>query len=313
MVYHRLKDFVIMTKGGVLIRGNRGTSKNQWLFAKYFFERRKEMKKLLAVLMTVAVLTSFLAVPAFSADTDKLIVKDSAGTNNVFVVTDYGTTKVGGSGNYVGAFGLSSVANAWFARNAYYDSVSGWQRSDTTQYAVVDQQYGDAGSGKFQIYTAAPGANPIANWVKQFEVSTSGNTFINGRLGIGVGSPTHRIQLSGGAYSDGSSWVNASSKALKDNIKELSATAAMDAFTKLDPVTFTYKEEGDQTRVGFIAEDVPSLVAMKDRKGLSAMDIVAVLTKVVQEQQKTINELSQKLNKLQSEINARGVVASTAK
>ena len=37
--------------------------------------------------------------------------------------------------------------------------------------------------------------------------------------------------------------------------------------------------------MGFIAEDVPDLVATKDRKGLSPMDIVAVLTKVLQEQQ----------------------------
>jgi hypothetical protein len=39
----------------------------------------------------------------------------------------------------------------------------------------------------------------------------------------------------------------------------------------------------DEKHVGFIAEDVPELVAMKDRKSLSPMDIVAVLTKVVQE------------------------------
>ena len=35
---------------------------------------------------------------------------------------------------------------------------------------------------------------------------------------------------------------------------------------------------------GFIAEEVPELISTKDRKGLSSMDIVAVLTKVVQEQ-----------------------------
>lgn len=37
--------------------------------------------------------------------------------------------------------------------------------------------------------------------------------------------------------------------------------------------------------MGFIAEDVPDLVATPNRKSLSPMDIVAVLTKVVQEQQ----------------------------
>jgi hypothetical protein len=51
--------------------------------------------------------------------------------------------------------------------------------------------------------------------------------------------------------------------------------------------------------VGFIAEDVPDLVAMPDRKGLSAMDVVAVLTKVVQQQQKTIAELQAKVEKLE--------------
>ncbi len=39
-------------------------------------------------------------------------------------------------------------------------------------------------------------------------------------------------------------------------------------------------------------------VATKDRKGLSQMDIVAVLTKVVQEQQKMISTLREELNEL---------------
>jgi cell division protein FtsB len=54
--------------------------------------------------------------------------------------------------------------------------------------------------------------------------------------------------------------------------------------------------------VGFIAEDVPKLVATKNRKGMSAMDVVAVLTKVVQKQQRTIAELSRKVDKLENRI-----------
>ncbi len=48
--------------------------------------------------------------------------------------------------------------------------------------------------------------------------------------------------------------------------------------------------------MGFIAEDVPELVATSDRQGLSAMDIVAVLTKVVQEQQQKIEQLEARLD-----------------
>jgi len=48
--------------------------------------------------------------------------------------------------------------------------------------------------------------------------------------------------------------------------------------------------------------DVPDLIATKDKKGLSPMDIVAVLTKVVQEQQKTISTLRDELNELKGKV-----------
>ena len=64
---------------------------------------------------------------------------------------------------------------------------------------------------------------------------------------------------------------------------------------RLEPVRFNYKTDAEDEYVGFIAEDVPDLVASKDRTGLSAMDIVAVLTRVVQAQQERIEELEAKL------------------
>jgi hypothetical protein len=57
--------------------------------------------------------------------------------------------------------------------------------------------------------------------------------------------------------------------------------------------------DSQDKHVGFIAEDVPDLVATPDRKALSPMDIVALLTKVVQEQQKTIAELTEKVSRLE--------------
>ena len=59
---------------------------------------------------------------------------------------------------------------------------------------------------------------------------------------------------------------------------------------------FNYISDQQETYVGFIAEDVPELVATGDRQGLSAMDIVAVLTKVVQEQQQKIEQLEARLD-----------------
>jgi hypothetical protein len=103
----------------------------------------------------------------------------------------------------------------------------------------------------------------------------------------------------GAALSSGGVWQNASSRALKENIEDLPSDHALEALEKLNPVTFNYKANQEESHVGFIAEDVPDLVASNDREKMSSMDVVAVLTKVVQEQQKTIDELQKRLSELE--------------
>jgi hypothetical protein len=124
----------------------------------------------------------------------------------------------------------------------------------------------------------------------------------DGYVGVGTVTPTHKLEVYNGAganaYCDGGNWVNGSSRAFKENIKDLSTADALNTLNELNPVRFNYREM-DEEYLGFIAEDVPELVAMKDRKGMSPMDVVAVLTKVVQEQQKTISELQQKISEIE--------------
>jgi hypothetical protein len=98
---------------------------------------------------------------------------------------------------------------------------------------------------------------------------------------------------SGATCTAGGVWTNASSIALKENISSLNSDEAATTLQALNPVKYNYKAEKDENHVGFIAEEVPELVAMKDRKSLSPMDIVAVLTKVTQDQQKQLQEQKQ--------------------
>jgi hypothetical protein len=105
----------------------------------------------------------------------------------------------------------------------------------------------------------------------------------------------------GASLTAGGVWTDASSRELKENITDLSTGEAMLALAELNPVKFSYRDNPSENHVGFIAEDVPALVATGDRKGLSPMDIVAMLTKVVQEQQKVVQEqqmTSQELQKI---------------
>ncbi|MGZ5473862.1 MAG: tail fiber domain-containing protein [Thermoanaerobaculia bacterium] len=121
------------------------------------------------------------------------------------------------------------------------------------------------------------------------------------RIGLGVAFPSFPIDHSSGARLDAGNWINASSREVKQDIRGLDRAAAFDALRSLQPVTFAYKTNPGDTQVGFIAEDVPEIVATADRKGLSSMDVVAVLTKVIQEQQKAIEEMRARLECLEQE------------
>jgi hypothetical protein len=118
-----------------------------------------------------------------------------------------------------------------------------------------------------------------------------------GYVGIGTARPSHPLEMASGAYvSAGGVWTNSSSRDKKDNIVALTPEEALAALVALEPVRFNYKQDEAEEYIGFIAEDVPGLVASKDRASLSTMDIVAVLTRVVQEQQQKIAELEARLD-----------------
>ena len=145
---------------------------------------------------------------------------------------------------------------------------------------------------------------------KRFEVRGASNTPImrvmdgSGRVAYGNFFPSHPLQMASGAHvTAGGVWTNASSRDLKTDIHPLSATQALEALNQMEPVLFRYKSDESDQNVGFIAEDVPALIATPDRKGMSAMDVVAVLTAVVQEQRKTIGSQNQALDSLLQRVN----------
>jgi hypothetical protein len=120
----------------------------------------------------------------------------------------------------------------------------------------------------------------------------------DGNVGIGASRPVNPLEMASGAHvTAGGVWTNSSSRAAKENISDLSLEDAMATLAQLEPVRFNYKSDTGENHVGFIAEDVPELVATSDRQGLSSMDIVAVLTRVIQAQQQRIEELEAKMAK----------------
>ncbi len=143
-----------------------------------------------------------------------------------------------------------------------------------------------ANSKPFQINAGAPDG--------------SFSMLADGKLGLGISTPTETLHVIGNAIVSGNLELG-SSRTIKNQIENLGVEQAMHAFQALEPVLFKYNHSPDKQSIGFIAEDVPDLVATQSRKSLKPMDIVAVLTKVVQEQQKAIEELSETVEALMAE------------
>jgi hypothetical protein len=161
------------------------------------------------------------------------------------------------------------------------------ERNSSVAGLMITQASGDTG---YIMHNQASTLTIGAGSIDRITINRDGN------IGMGVNRPAHPIEMASGAYvSAGGVWTNSSSRHRKENIVDLTPEEALAALVHLQPVEFNYKNDQQEKYVGFIAEDVPDLVATEDRQSLSTMDIVAVLTKVVQEQQKKIAALEAKL------------------
>jgi hypothetical protein len=201
------------------------------------------------------------------------------------------------NGDY-GGFLTSVLPNNFFVSSgARYDSGNWVQRSADGNAVMA----GSGGQG-YRIFTHTGTAvgNTFTNPTLRLHIDYSGQFGINTAPVAG-----DEIHTSSGAHlTAGGVWTDASSRSYKEHIETLTARDADQALAALQPVTFNYKVDTQERHVGFIAEDVPDLVATKDRTSLAPMDIVAVLTKVVQEQKQTIAGQKEELAHAQQQLSA---------
>jgi hypothetical protein len=234
--------------------------------------------------LTVLCIVAMVVVPftVFGVETpgnSKLIVKDGS-SNTQFQVTD------------TGQFTLGNFASTTFSAEM--------RRTGVNAAFVVNRT---DGAQNFINATAAAGQFGTVN---NFPVRILVNAAVKEVL-----NADNSVSWTNGASITAAGVVvsNPSSRSLKENISDLTSETALETLKNLSPVSFDYKINHEH-HLGFIAEDVPSIVAMPDRKGLNPMDIVAVLTKVVKDkgqvidsQQKTIDMMAAKLEKLEAEMN----------
>jgi hypothetical protein len=250
----------------------------------------------------------------------------SAGYNNT---TGDNNTFIGLNAGYSNQSGIGNISLGYLA--GYFETGSNKlyiDNSNTSSPLIYGEFNNDivAVNGKFGVGTQTPtypmelkttgrnatfvlqrsdgGAINFVNATPAYGQFGTGNDYpvrilINSTWRMSLNTDNSLAMVNGATCTAGGVWTNASSRELKEEIEGLSAEEAQGALAGLSPVKYNYKADKAERHVGFIAEDVPELVASKDRKTVSPMDVVGVLTKVVQEQQKTILGLKEKVAKLE--------------
>lgn len=151
----------------------------------------------------------------------------------------------------------------------------------------MDQQYGknslqfweyrSDSSGKVCDSTGGAMCN------KRFEIQSGGDVIVGGQV-------------------TATSFATSSSRSFKEGIRELEGHEALSALSALRPSRYRYKREfGGEEHLGFVAEEVPTLVRSSDGKAVKTGDIVALLAKVAQEQQRVLQQQEAMLSKLGAE------------
>lgn len=150
--------------------------------------------------------------------------------------------------------------------------------------------------GRLIFSTTAAGASTPT---ERMRITSSGEVFIAGTTDQGA----YNLQCNGTGVWGAGAYVNGSDARIKNNITPLDT--GLDVVAKLNPVTYTYKEEWskDQSiQTGFIAQEL--LVALEGKDYIDGIvqqnseymsvayqNIIPILTKAIQEQQEMIKQL----------------------
>lgn len=161
-----------------------------------------------------------------------------------------------------------------------------------------------AGNADFAMGTSQGGAASDA--LSIYDYGSASNVFTivksNGYIGIATVSPSYPLHVNGTAYATGAAGALSDIRHKRD-VVALDDGALSDVL-KLRPVTYFWREPKDGgmrgQQMGFIAQEVertlPSVVLTEDNvektKGLKYNELIALLTKAMQEQQAQIKALT---------------------
>lgn len=246
---------------------------------------------------------------------------NSTGSGNVFLGNHAGYNETGSNKLYI----ANSSNNPPLI---YGDFSTGNVGMGTTTPVSTLHVYGGNTASEITLSRVA-NVNTIAAWryngsLSEFGTVSSDNMafmannitrifidYLSGNVGIGTTGPGYTLDVNGTAACAGNAWTSDLRK--KENVKAL-AINSLDIIKQLRPVTFEWKEILDNgmkgTQMGFIAQDLekilPTMVLTQDdamqSKSVKYNELLPILVKAIQEQQKIIENQQKELDEIKSEL-----------
>jgi hypothetical protein len=196
------------------------------------------------------------------------------GNNNVIIGRDAGNNSVGSNNLFIGyqAGYYETESNKLFIDNQTRTS-----ETDGRSKALI---YG--------IFDASP-SNQILT--------------INGNVGIKI-APTHLIHLSGGAYSDGSTWTNSSDRNLKENFEPVDGAMIINLIDQLPVTRWNYKTDNPAIKhIGPVAQDFYSLFSLGNNDtSISTVDPSGLALVAIKELSKQNKALKEQIESYKSQL-----------
>ena len=248
----------------------------------------------------VVLLVGLMATSGLAAD--RLIIKNDAGVQTL-KITEEGRIGI----NTDDPQAAIDLGGGWMTVDGSDDSGGEVPSLAAKGHGRVDFGFGGAGGGNMELYSKAY-TNPNDPRAGEFRFVYGGGDF--GQIIFKHYDGAHwatmmrldkdgNLYMSDGAWCDGHTWNSSCSRKLKDDIEPMSTEEAVDILKQLNPVSFYYKTNKQDKRTGFIAEDLPEPVAVPGKTSVCTLDLVAVLTKVVQAQQDQIERLEKRISALE--------------
>lgn len=253
-------------------------------------------------------------LPAFSVTADQLAPEVADQFVQRAGDTMSGALMIDQTGNFDSPRGSLHVKKGYTGANSIdANSIAVFENTGSTYLSIVARTNDESG-----IVFTTPAISDDAGILFNTPSLPHGLTFrtggnstklviaSNGYVGVGVSVPTNRIHVVGGAQCNGTTWLNASDRNLKENLAPVDGAALLELVGRLPVYSWNYRDVNPGSRhIGPMAQDFYSVFGVGDNDTtISTIDPEGIALAAIQALKKDADEKDARIEELQRQVDA---------